>query len=326
MNGHPVTPMRRVFSRCLRLVEKKELEAAYEPESPQLFITGLPRSGTTLVSQYAVHRFAFAYFTRAAGDFPWAACTVTRWQRFWNPRYVSDFSSRIGKSRGPVAPREAGAFWGRHFGYNEYIGPDAITAAARETVERTVWRVQNHAADAPFINKNVKHLLRLEGLLSIFPNASILIVERDLAEIALSLLDVRRELGNDLTRWFSVRPPSFPDIEKLAPLEQIARQVIDLTFKMDQDLLKLPSSRVMRLSYREFCQNPERLGDIIRRFYPRIAHANEARQNFDIRIRTASDPDEQLLFERVRELEAAQVMRRPRISPTDSSRNNTSEN
>jgi hypothetical protein len=297
-----LNPARHAFSRALRAMEAREIAAAREPASPQIFITGLPRSGTTLASQYAAHRFSLAYFTRAVGDRPWAASTLTRWQRLLHRRYSSDFASQLGKSRGPVAPREAGAFWGMHFGYHDYVTPGDVGAAARETVRRTVWRVQNHAHDAPFMNKNVKHLLRLAALLDLFPRAAFLIVERDLAEIALSLLDVRRELSPDLGRWFSLRPPSYPELAAAPPLEQIARQVVDVSARMEEDLAAIPKPRVARLPYMEFCQNPEILAAIIRRWHPAIETSRDASPGFGHRRRAPRDPEERRLVERVREL------------------------
>gem|GEM_PF-6310777 len=177
-----------------------------------------------------------------------------------------------------------------------------ITSASRETVKRTIWRVQNHANDAPFINKNVKHLLRLEGMLSIFPNAAFIIVERDLSEIAISLLDVRRELSDDLTQWFSIRPPSYQELVGLDPIEQIARQVVGLHHKMEQDLKRLQAQRIARLHYREFCREPEMLGDIIRSFYPQIVLSNPPQKNFAYHVRTPRNGDERALDARVQEL------------------------
>lgn len=311
----PLNPAHRALARLLRTMEARELAAAREPASPQIFITGLPRSGTTLASQYAVHRFSLAYFTRAAGDRPWAACTLTRWQRLLYRRYASDFASRMGKSRGPVAPREAGAFWGMHFGYHDYIAPGDVGAAARETVRRTVWRVQNHAHDAPFVNKNVKHLLRLAALLSLFPRAAFVIVERDLEEIALSLLDVRRELSPSLGQWFSLHPPSYPELTGAPPLEQIARQVVDVSARMEEDLAAIPQSRVARLPYMEFCREPEILGGIIRRWHPGVETSRRAAPGFDRRRRVPRDPEERRLAERVRELAAERPLLRRAGAP-----------
>lgn len=296
---------RRAWDRFLRWLEERELRAASDPSSPQLFITGLPRSGTTLVSQYAVHRFALAYFTSAAGDHPQAACTVTRWQRALHPRYRSDFVSHVGKSRGRVAPREAGSFWGRHFGFEDYLKAGEVTASACDQVRRTVWRIQNHAGNAPFLNKNVKHMLRFEALLTVFPDAAFIVVERDLGEVALSLLEVRRQLSPDASRWFSVRPPSYPDLVTLPPREQIARQVVDLTSRIERDLARLPASRVARISYRDFCRDPERLSAIILRFHPDVAPANPGCPPFVCHSREASDPEERALVARTRELEAS---------------------
>ncbi len=54
--------------RILRPLEQRMVSRAGPVPAPRLFILGLPRSGTTLVSQYIVHRLKVAYLTNATRE------------------------------------------------------------------------------------------------------------------------------------------------------------------------------------------------------------------------------------------------------------------
>ena len=102
---------RRLNNKVHRLVSLHE-ESSFQrkclqghtPATDQLFILGLPRSGTTLLDQYIVHRKDVAYFTNGVGDNPSQPCLTSSRQRLENPPYISDFASRYGRSEGPMAP------------------------------------------------------------------------------------------------------------------------------------------------------------------------------------------------------------------------------
>src|SRR5262249_22455123 len=59
-------------------LERVALWKTWRLERPVVFVLGLPRSGTTLVSQYLAHRFEVAYWTNGVGRHP-RAPLVTTW-------------------------------------------------------------------------------------------------------------------------------------------------------------------------------------------------------------------------------------------------------
>ena len=226
---------------------------------PQLFILGLPRSGTTLIYQYIVHRLNVAYFTNGVGRYPVAPCTITLFQKTFHGAYRSDFQSRYGKVSGAVAPREAGSFWASSFGFDDYVCFDQISEHDTQLLQRSVYCVQRIFGNVPFVNKNVKHLLRLGALSKIFPHAVFLIAERDLQDVAISVLRARHKNLHDPTQWWSVKPPNFTELKDLPVEEQVAGQIIALKQKMTDDLALLDPERVLYVRYEEFCRNPESL-------------------------------------------------------------------
>lgn len=256
---------RAMLKRSLRLdsyaivLERLWLLKRQRCSSPQLFILGLPRSGTTLIYQYIVHRLNVAYFTHGVGAHPRVPCVVTWYQHNRYGQYRSDFESKYGKVEGPVSPREAGTFWGRFFDLNNYVDFEDLRQKDISVLQKTVACIQNIFGGKPFVNKNVKHLQRINAIAEIFPNSIFLVVERQLQDVALSVLRARRGSPCDSSQWFSVRPINYDAIKNLSIPEQVANQCKSVTEKMEQDLSLLPNERVIRIKYEDFCREPEAL-------------------------------------------------------------------
>lgn len=241
--------------------ERLLLRRHYQCTAPQLFIMGLPRTGTTLIYQYIAHRLNVSYFTYGVGKFPYAPCITSFIQHKLYGQYQSVFKSNYGKDSGAVAvaPREAGGLWCRFFDINNYVKVGDLTEKDIYLLQNIIACIQNIFGGIPFVNKNVKHLLRIGALGNLFPNSKFLIVERDIADVAISILRGRYKNLSDPTQWWSVRPPDYKKLKDLPIDEQIANQCTSLKQKMEKDLSKLPSGKIMRIHYEDFCNNPEGL-------------------------------------------------------------------
>jgi hypothetical protein len=288
-------PLRR--GNYLYPLESLLLACTRPSEEPQVFILGLPRSGTTLVYQYIAHRLRVAYFTNGVGSHPMAPCVVTYWQNRVNRPYESDFESRYGKVRGPLAPREAGAFWNRHFDPERYQTFEEIPPRKIDAVRRTVWRIQRLYGDVPFVNKNVKHLLRIDALKRIFPRSLFLVVERDTKDVALSLLRARHAGSDDPRRWLSARPPDYDALRELPAASQVAGQCRALAAKLEADLEGLPEERVLRVPYERFCERPEWLVEEWRSRVGPVSLKSSAVASFRVSKNVPETAEERALME-----------------------------
>lgn len=285
------------------LLENALLLRSRSPTQPLLFVLGLPRSGTTLIYQYIVHRLTVAYFTNGVGRYYLSPCLATWVQHACNASYRSDFRSRYGSVNGPMAPHEAGRFWGRFFGFEEYVPPDQVSVRDRRTMRRTVAFVQQLFGNTLFVNKNVKHLLRLPVLSSVFPNAFFLRVHRDWTDVGLSLLRARHDNLDDPTNWWSARPPNHKDLEDLSAEVQIVQQLSALHQKMNEDLSALPAHRVFSVKYKEFCDAPDHL---IHSLHSRIQHVdfrNPSVNSFSPSTNRPQTPEEERLTDRIKTLD-----------------------
>ena len=287
------------------LGERLLLKKRHQCSAPQLFIMGLPRSGTTLAYQYIAHRLNVSYFTYGVGNFPHAPCLITFIQHKIHGQYQSNFESNYGKESGlisPVAPREAGGWWCRFFHLNNYVTVDDLTEKDIHVLQNTIACIQNVFGGTPFVNKNVKHLLRIGILGKIFPNSRFLIVERDIPDVAMSILRARYKNLSDATQWWSVRPPNYKKLKDLPIAEQITNQCTSLKQKMESDLSKLPHDRVMRIHYEYFCNNPEGFIRKIAFFINATITKNPAQQRFKVSHGHPQNHEESKLIELVGKL------------------------
>ena len=292
------------LGRGLALAERVVVRYPWKADSPQLFILGLPRSGTTLVYQYVVHRLKVAYLTNAVGRRRASPCVTTALSRLRLDNYRSDFQSRYGKVDGTLAPREAGGVWARFFGYEGYVRADDLDASTVQTLQRTVFCTQRAFGGAPFVNKNVKHMLRLDALATHFPDSRFLVVQRDLGHVALSLLRARQASG-DAKRWWSVKPDDHDEISTLSPAEQVARQVQSLHARLNAEVGALAVNRVHRVEYEAFCAEPETLIEELRRALGPVRLRNPPERCFDAARPRAQTDEELRLLELVESVASA---------------------
>lgn len=281
----------------LALAERAMLRPELRVERPAVFVLGLPRSGTTLVSQYLVHRLAVAYFTHGVGRHPRAPALVTRFQRRLYGDYCSDFRSEYGKEHGPSSPREAGSFWGRFFGLDRYVRLDDVSETDARTLRATIAATQRTFGGAPFVNKNVKHMLRIDALSRLFPDPLFVVVRRDLRDVALSILEAHHKGLADASGWWSVKPPDHAALRDLPLPEQIAGQVVSLRDQMHRDLAQLDRSRVFWIDYADFCESPETAIEPLRQRLEPIQYRNPAVTTFAPQHREPIDADGRRLLE-----------------------------
>ena len=300
IGGSLIRRVRRAKEHLRERLAQVAAERAYDgPFASPLFILGLPRSGTTLIYQYLVHRLHVAYFTNGVGEHPFAPCAETMRQLRKNAPYRSDFESEYGRSNGAMAPREAGSFWLRFFDINAYETRIDVPESLAAELEKSVRCVQALFNGAPFVNKNVKHLLRMDALAAIFPDAHFLVVERSRAAVAVSVLRGRIKTLGDVNAWFSARPTNYEALKKLDPVDQIVGQLDALGQRIEDDLERLDPSRVHRIVYEQFCEDPDSVLRACVPVFDGVRDKNPAQGRFDIQQYSPETDTERRLLDRL---------------------------
>lgn len=228
---------------------------------PPIFIIGPPRSGTTLLYQLIVHCFHVAYFPNVAAMFPEAPVLATRIGRKLFRPYKSNFTSTYGLVQGWMAPHEAGQIWNRWFptewknGYN-YTPAGHFADAVKHLIYQTVAGIEA-IFDAPFVNKNVKHSVRIQALSEIFPSALFLQMKRNPLDVAISILHSRRERCENINDWWSVMPKEINQLKHKDVLEQIVGQIFFIEQDIKEDVGIIGHEHLFVVYYEELCDNPQ---------------------------------------------------------------------
>lgn len=249
-------------------------------KSPQLFIIGLPRCGATLIYQYIIHRLHVAYFTNGAGNKAYMPCLTLFLQKNFRKPYVSDFKSNYGRVAGPMAPREAGRIWSMFFEPDKFQNFDDINEEKRKNLYKIITCIQSIFGDVVFVNKNVRNSLHIDALAKIFPNSYFLVVERNIEDMALSILRARKLTHGDYNLWFSVKPRNYEQIKNLSIPEQIYHQIKDITACIKESIEKLPSERVKKIKYEDFCNEPELVINLYSNIFKNVKEKNPPVSHF----------------------------------------------
>ena len=283
-------------------LERLALSLHWTLDRPVVFVLGLPRSGTTLVYQYLVHRLDVAYWTNGVGLHP-RAPVVTTWLERRRGPYRSDFRSRYGKVEGATAPREAGSVWGRFFDLERPTRLEELRPGDAERLRNLVAATQRIFGGAPFVNKNVKHMLRVDALARIFPEALFLVVRRRVQDTALSILRAR-VATHDPKRWWSVRTPNWERLLALPLEEQVAAQVRGLRRQLGVDLSAVARERVLQLDYERFCREPDAALGPLRRMLGALGERNAPAGPFAAVHHVPADACERRLLDLLADAEA----------------------
>jgi len=285
----------RISRAGLWLLERWLLARAGAPSAPCVFVLGLPRSGASLVYRYLVHRLDLAYFTNGVGRHPDTPASITHLQRRLRGTYRRD--DRYRKERGPVEPREAGAFWKRIFDHEGYTTLEDLDPTRQKRVRRTLAAIQKSFRGAPFVNKHSEHVLRVDALARVFPDSVFVVVERDLREVALSVYRERRTLIESPSSWMSMHSENGPDLETKPVEEQVAAQLTSIQRRLARDLVCLPARRVLCTDYDGFCREPDALAaELARRIGP-LDWRNAAVASFAPRHRSPRTASEERLLD-----------------------------
>lgn len=251
------------FNTHLKPLNDSLFDKNVEEQLPNIYVIGLPRSGTTLLTQVLFNCLDIG-------------CTSNFISKFWDVPLVgfqlsneiigdfkpNNYTSLYGKSEDLYSPHEFSFFW--HNVLN--INPNKIEKINYQTISKNVdWDILkgvicniNEIAKKPIIYKPLE---LIGSILSDFQrnlNKSLFIyVERNKEEVALSLAKGRMDYYGDINCWFSSLPPNHEGILNLPYNEQITQQVNGLTDMYESNIKKIPEENILKLTYDELCDFPE---------------------------------------------------------------------
>lgn len=240
-----------IMERLISLVVKHENTTPVVP----IFIIGAPRSGTTLTFQLLVHSFRLGYLTNMHCLFFGSPALVSIFMQ--RRKRSMAFVSSYGRTTGHYGPSECGEWWYRFF-------PRVPVYASRENVDnRSLAAFRRSLASfaavekRPVVFKNLYAGMRLDPILSVFPNAVFIHVRRNMIANALSILEGRRSANGGYDTWWSLPPPGFQSLLDCSPAQQVVSQISMIDQCIENDVGRLGvGNQVMEANYEDICQSP----------------------------------------------------------------------
>jgi hypothetical protein len=289
-----------------------------------IFLTGLPRSGTTILQDIFCAHPRVAYFTNSMHQFPKCFCAVEDLRKrlnldFRTERYLGD-SIKIGAG----SPNEGHIFFAEwrqvdpySLDYTELRFEDLSAyeiERARETIRKVIWCFGGQANR--FFNKNPGLIPYVLSTKDMFPEAKIIHIVRDARMCANSMLKlyrrnqaqeakIRAQLGDRArTGDFFVPYPRLPKltqyikeygVEDIRTTAHIWNDAISFINKVKdqlpffyevryEDILANPTAEINKLL--EFCELPE-IEDRQARFWQtvnKIGRVQHANQYGDFEV------------------------------------------
>lgn len=236
-------------------------ESAHEPQTPpfpSIFVTGGPRSGTTLLAQALTSYLKCGYVDNLAAKFWKAPATGLRLSRsVFGTRQASQCNSEFGRTGGAE-------IHGYHYFWLEQLRVQATTDLFLDPHDRGVDAAEltTHIAamqsvcNEPMVFKGYYPSYYMPWFARYYPDSVFVVIKRSPEEQARSIYQARSAYMRQINDWWSMYPPEFRELLTLPVGEQIAGQVFGLR-KMFARLGNDPTVKSISLNFEDFVTKPE---------------------------------------------------------------------
>ncbi|MCF8333441.1 MAG: sulfotransferase [Bacteroidales bacterium] len=297
------------LKELLEPIQRKKEKEFEETKWPVGFITGSPRSGTTLFLQWLAALGSFSYPTNFLTRFAYAPYIGALLQKMlFDPEYdfheeLADiqsslnFQSHLGKSQGTLATNEFQHFF-RNFMPNfdpEYLNEDAIRKVDFEGIKKGLASIE-YGLGKTFVTKALMLQFNILDLVKHMPNSLILFIEREPFYNMQSILLAREKYYGDRQIWWSVKPKEYEALKKMDVYHQVAGQVYYTDKSIREALRSLPENKKLFITYEKFCNSPKAYYDKIRDIYKTWGYKMDNKyrgpEKFDITNEVKLDKEE----------------------------------
>lgn len=233
----------------------------YEIEHPFLFVYGLPRSGTTLITQVIAHCMDVGFINNLMARFYLAPVHGIRFSRVvLGEQRSTNFSSDYARTTELADIHEFGYFW-RYWLKKEEV--EGVTHAAEiekeidwSGLKKTLANMQ-HEFNKAMVFKNIFGSYHQQKLTEVLEKVLFIYIKRDPLDSAISILEARKKYYTDLNTWWSYMPIQYDKIRDLDYWHQIAGQVFYLRRYYDRMSRELPN--VLTVEYKDLTDRPAKV-------------------------------------------------------------------
>ena len=254
-----------------------DLEASLEIDEKEafsnIFVMGLPRSGTTLLTQllynntdlYCVNNFMARFWETPLVGAKLSQLTISKTR-------LQDFHSHYGRTSDIDQPHEFSLFWHKWLkvhNFEKYDPGVAEKLIKWSELSSKIFNL-NRVLGGGLVFKPMEFVgFHLYSFMQIFKKSIFIYLERDPLEVSLSILRARKKA--DTSQWWGSYPPGeiFDSIKNKSLVDQVAHQVCYFKKMYEEKFLDHNQHpQLMRLNYDDLCKSPNKS-------LSRIGHAVE---------------------------------------------------
>lgn len=248
-------------------VEGQVLTAHGKNKYPVVLVMGCPRSGTTLFMQWLSCLGYFAYPSNLLSRFYGAPYIGAKIQlmltKYDFNSEIFDFAeevpfvSRLGKTRGVLAPNEFWYFWRRFFNFGEIqkLTDDELEKIDSRTFVAEIAAMEE-AFGKPISMKGMIVNWHIPYLAKILDKVLFVHIKRHPFFNAQSLLRSRIDYYGDISSWYSFKPPEYSSLSSRDPYEQVCGQVYFTNKAIEEGRASIGSEKSLSVQYEDFCADP----------------------------------------------------------------------
>jgi hypothetical protein len=255
------------LNKSLVTLEMQLLDTKFISEHPNIFILGLPRSGTTLLSQILFNHLSIDCVNNLMARF-WDAplCGAFLSKILLNDTKSNSYVSRYATTHQITDPHEFGYFWRKHFLCHDITSsypPERVDNINWSNIRAIIYNM-NRILGKGLVLKNLEIAgYYLERFLSTFPRSIYIYIERNPLDTASSIAKARQEFYNDLNSWWGIYPLEYAKLKDEPYEKQIAGQIYYLMKMYRENMRRANSERIITVNYEDLCNHPNILLDKI---------------------------------------------------------------
>jgi len=246
------------LNSLIQQLEPTEL-VSKETVFPIVFVVGLPRSGTTILTQLLSASLDVGIINNLIARFWLAPVTGIRLSKAILREQVNiSFKSDYGKTSDITEPHEFSYFW--HYWLKMENMPPYNPEEVRDEIDwtglATTLRNMSAAWGKPLVMKAPDVAYHIEKIFDILPETLFIHIYRDLADTAVSMRRSRLEYFGDENVWLGAYPNEYESIADLEGIKQIAAQAVCLNRMYKTAIDKITEKNVMSVHLNSLCENP----------------------------------------------------------------------
>ena len=246
----------------------------YHASTRAIFILGAPRTGSTILYQALCSRFELPYIANLTNEhYPDTPILGLAIQKSFPVQIL--FSSRYGKTDGPLQPSEGSAVMAHWFGggHPSALVSNSIKEGMQEHFLATLGTAES-LFGRPLVIKNPWNCFRVRCLAETVPAAQFIWIRRNLAAASKSDLAARYKTKGSPTLWNSATPANLKKLQRLPPAVQVVENQHEFNRAIDKGLNTYAAGRWTEIWYEDFCCDPNGVLNAIARALSLPSSAN----------------------------------------------------